>query len=179
MNLFPNRRRGWEVTLGAIALIYLSLGPVGSFQLWLKSHGWQRPVSESILLFSAVTILYLVVVRLDRRTPSHLLALAGVGAAYLAMMITLAPHPSDRIHLLEYSLLTISFYYALKFDFSPPLRYPLAWMGAFASGFVDELIQRVVPTRAFDLHDALLNGAAASLALLFTGLVLEREGARS
>ncbi len=178
MRLFPTRRIGWGVTLGAITFIYLSLSPVGRFQLWLKGHGWQTPVSEAILTISATVILYLVFVRLDRRSPSHLIATVGVGLTYLFMMVTFAPHPSDRIHLLEYSLLTLSFFYAFKFDLPPRLLYPAAWAAAFGAGLIDELIQRFIPTRAADLHDALLNGVAALVALTFIGLVLERENSK-
>jgi hypothetical protein len=174
-NLFPGRRNGWLITIGYVALIYLSLEPVGTFQLYLKRNGWQTPVAEAILVLSAAAALYLVFVRLDRRSPGHVVAVIAVGVAYAAMMIWFAPRPSDRIHLIEYSMLAIFLFYALKFDVAPWGRYPLAWGGAFSVGFVDELIQDRIPTRAYDLHDAALNGGAALVALMFVGLAIERE----
>ncbi|VAX19302.1 hypothetical protein MNBD_NITROSPINAE04-124 [hydrothermal vent metagenome] len=175
MKLFASRASGRAVTAGYVAMIYLTLGVVGSFQLWLRDTGWQTPVSTAILVFSISAALYIVVIRQRRRSAMNLVALAGAGFMYAYLMTTFSQNPSSRIHLVEYSLLAILLYYTLRFDVKNKSAYVLAWVITTFIGFVDEVIQAYLPTRAYDLDDLMINTMAAAIALCVVGVVVEDE----
>lgn len=99
--------------------------------------------------------------------------LAAAGGMYTYIVTAFAPTPSDRIHLIEYSLLAATIYYALKIDIKTKSAYVLAWFATTAIGFVDEVIQYYLPSRAFDLNDLMINTLAAAVALLIVGFVVE------
>ena len=174
-NLFANRKNAWAVTSGYVALIYLTLGPVGSLQLWLKSLGWQTFTSSAILIVSIAMILYLIVIRLKRRSLMDLATLAAAGGMYAYIMEAFAPYPSDRIHLVEYSILAALFYYTLKFDIQVRFVFVLSWVFTAMTGFVDEIIQSFLSTRTYDLNDMMINAMAAAVALITVGLVIEGD----
>lgn len=173
MNLFSSRKKGWLVTTWYVAVIYLTLAPVGSLQLWLRSRGMQTSVSELILLFIIMITLYVVVIRLKRRSLMNLLTLTACGGMYAYIATVFAPSPSDKIHIIEYSILASLLYYALKFDVKGKSGYVIAWTLTTVIGLVDELIQSRLPTRAYDLNDLMINSLAAACALLVVGLVVE------
>jgi len=161
------------ITAGYVGLIYITLGGIGSLQLWLRDHSFQTIVSTAILVITFTTFIYLVVVKLGRKSAINLTTLAAASAMYGYIMVSFAPHPSARIHLVEYSILAMLFYYSLKFDMKGKQAYVIAWVLTCATGLVDEVIQSYIPTRAFDLDDLMINAMAATIALLTVALVVE------
>lgn len=71
----------------------------------------------------------------------------------------------ERIHILEYGLLALLFYWALR-PSAGAMALLLAGVAAAAVGVVDETVQWLVATRVGELRDVLLNWAATA-----TGLV--------
>lgn len=71
----------------------------------------------------------------------------------------------ERIHILEYGLLALLFYWALR-PMAGVMALLVAGVAAAAVGVVDETVQWLVATRVGELRDVLLNWAAAA-----TGLV--------
>jgi len=176
MNLFKTQKSAWVTTCVYVAAIFLTLEPVGSLQLWLKRHGWQTFTSDVLLIGAILAILYLIVVRLGRRSAIDLTTLAAAGVMYAYIMISFAPHPSDRIHLIEYSALAVALYYSLRFHISMKFVYVLSWAATTLIGLVDEVIQSRLPTRTYDLNDAMINAMAAGVALTVVGFVIEESG---
>lgn len=144
--------------------------------MWLRSLGWQTFVSEIILIASIAAILYVVIGRMGKRSANDIMTLAVAGIMYAYIMISFAPNPSDRIHLVEYSLLAILLYYALKFDVKTKFVYITAWSMSAIVGFVDEMIQSQLSTRTYDLNDMMINAMAAAVALVTVGFVIEDGG---
>ncbi|VAX19556.1 hypothetical protein MNBD_NITROSPINAE01-182 [hydrothermal vent metagenome] len=175
MNIFKNRGTAWGVTAGYVGLIYITLGIIGTLQLWLRDHGFQTIVSTAVLVVTFTAAIYLVIVKLNHRSPINLVTLMAACGMYGYIMVSFAPHPSARIHLVEYSILATFFYYTLKFDMKGRQAYIIAWLLTCATGLVDEMIQAYIPTRTFDLNDLMINAMAATIALLTVGLVVEDE----
>jgi len=173
MNWLTEKKRAWFLTAGYVTLIYTTLGIVGSFSLWLRRDGWQTAVSTAIMITAFALVLYLIIFVLKRRSFMSIVAMMAAGLMYSYIMISFAPAPSDKIHLLEYSLLAALLFYALKIDIAPKSAYLLAWVITTFTGLVDEMIQYYLPTRAFDLNDLMINAMAAGVALFVVGFVVE------
>lgn len=71
----------------------------------------------------------------------------------------------ERVHILEYGLLALLFYWALR-PAAGATALLLAGVAAATVGVVDETVQWLVPTRVGEIRDVLLNWAAVG-----TGLV--------
>ena len=74
--------------------------------------------------------------------------------------------PAERLHLIEYGLLACLSYRALRLDFSRAPAYVLAFLISAAFGYLDEMIQYVLPNRVFESRDVMTNVIASALGLL-------------
>ncbi|MBI4666823.1 MAG: VanZ family protein [Nitrospinae bacterium] len=175
MNLFNNKFTARAVTAGYVFIIYLTTGLMGSVQVWLRQRGFLTVASGLLLVAGAGVAVYFIVARLGRRKPKHLVILAASAAAYFVLSVKFAKTPSDRIHLLEYSLLAALAYYTVKFNVKGWPAYPGAWLLATMAGLMDEAIQRFLPNRAADMRDFLVNAISAAVALLVVRLVIEEN----
>jgi VanZ family protein len=86
--------------------------------------------------------------------------------------------PEERIHFLEYGVLALLARHALATHHGPVGQYAGAWIFATAAGWVDELIQYVLPSRVYDLRDVVINSLAALLALAADEALHNRLGWR-
>jgi hypothetical protein len=125
------------------------------------------------LLGGAVTALYFLAVaavvyhvvfdvRLsDRIAYFALVLLAAItGAMVLGLSI-----PEERVHFVQYGLMAVLARRALAWHVGPPRQYLGAFAIAAMAGWVDELIQGVLPNRVYDLRDVAINAVAALLAV--------------
>ena len=90
---------------------------------------------------------------------------------YLAALVTLLmmaafnlPEPKDRLHFLEYGLLFILVYRALRPNVSGFFSYSLALVATFALGLIDEGLQFFYPNSMMDFADVMRNTFAGYLA---------------
>lgn len=92
----------------------------------------------------------------------------GVAGAYLIAFLRMAV-PEERSHLIEYSVVALLVYAALRERDSngEQVPYPAILAIAITSlvGFVDECIQLFIPTRVFDWFDILFNFLAGLMAV--------------
>lgn len=75
---------------------------------------------------------------------------------------------AERFHFAEYGLLVLLTYRCLKLRMNSLWIYPVIMAYTFAVGFVDEIIQGILPNRAYEFKDITINWAACFLA---TGLI--------
>jgi len=117
----------------------------------------------------------LVGLRAVRRVRRHRLAvfaaLAAVGTAYAALLRQYAPFPAERLHLLEYGLMSWILLRALRLDTGPRAAYAWSLAATVFIGFGDECIQWVLPQRVFELKDVQLNAVSGALGLAVVRLV--------
>ena len=158
------RRFTW-LTLAVVAAIYASAGfaqkLAGAVPEAVFSAGY---VAGLLLVLGAVATHGL------RRRPGGAEAwvLLGILGAYFVAALRVAV-PAERSHLIEYSVVALLLYEALRARAAhdPRLRRPALWAIAGTSlfGLVDELIQIPIPGRYFGATDVLFDFVAAVLAV--------------
>lgn len=80
----------------------------------------------------------------------------------------------EKIHLLEYGVLSFLVYWAIKPKREGILIYCVILGIVFIIGWADELIQRVTPGRVYEFKDVLLNWESGILGTLLV-LILRSE----
>ena len=92
----------------------------------------------------------------------------GAAAVYVLAFLRISS-PEERTHLMEYGVVAISIYEALKERTSQGRRVPVPALLALSTssliGVVDELIQLLLPSRVFDPFDMLVNVLASTTAV--------------
>ena len=92
----------------------------------------------------------------------------GLLAVYLMVMLRMTL-PEERSHLIEYSILALFIFEALRERSSnkPEFKYPALWAIGITTllGILDESIQLFVPMRVFDPIDIFFNFLASVLAI--------------
>ena len=159
-------RRLWLWTLAIVTAIYSTLGLARTLAGHLRTHGMLETLFLiSFILVGAVILAYGLKVR-----PGGLeigVAL-GVAAVYILIFVRMGT-PEERTHLIEYGVLSVFIYEALKERASHGRRVPvpalLAIVAASLIGLIDEIIQAFLPNRAYDPRDLLFNFLAALMAV--------------
>ncbi len=167
--------RSWALLAGYILLIFASLPLVRGVVIALRQQHLLGGAVTLVYFLAAVAVVYHVVfdVRLsDRIAYFALVLLAAVtGAMVLGLAI-----PEERIHFVQYGLMALLARRALAWHVAPPRQIPGAFVLAAVAGWVDELIQGVLPDRVYDLRDVAINAVAALLALAAEEVLHNRLG---
>lgn len=91
----------------------------------------------------------------------------GVSGAVCAGYVWHLRHaPEEALHFVEYGVLGLLLYRALRSRLPDLAVFPAALLIGTAFGMVDELIQWLVPGRFWDLRDVFVNALAIALALV-------------
>ncbi|MBI4436934.1 MAG: VanZ family protein [Candidatus Omnitrophica bacterium] len=96
------------------------------------------------------------------------LMLAGI---FLVSMSCLK-RPVERIHFIEYGLLSFFLFRFLRHSVKVPWSYGLTLVGTFLIGVVDEILQGFLPNRVFDLRDIWINAWAGGLGVVCLSIFL-------
>ena len=185
--LFRSKRERllWSAAACYTLLIYTTLGLVRPATEALRSRGYLSITLAVIFAVAGAGALAWVI-----RTKPGLrtwLALCAVAAGYAAVF-PFAVMPEERIHLLQYGILALLFFFALverRRAFpaggevggessgpdparpSFPVRHPAltSFLLTTAAGWGDELLQGLHPLRYYDIRDVAFNALAGALAL--------------
>jgi len=162
-------RLAWPVWVGGI-FSTLSVARVASD--WLRAHGVLRLTVAGI--FTAATGAVLVgLLRHERFRRWRLLpVLLGIAALAAAVAIP-SDTPEERLHLVEYGVVALLTELALPERWSSLRRFTVAFLVTLGVGWCDELVQGLLPTRHYDLHDVMLNAASGLIALLGRQLIVK------
>ena len=119
-----------------------------------KGLGFVYAAGISVIL---AVFLYVIFVKKERSPVKYLLLL--VFSLILFILNNLAIFPAEKIHLLEYVILGVLLYNALKVDLDKYDTRLYLWgcFICFVAGVIDEVIQLVLPGRFFDWKDVVLN----------------------
>ncbi len=131
----------------------------------------------AVYLLSAGAVAYHVVFNVRLSDAAAFAALALLAAATGALALGLSV-PEERVHFVEYGVLTLLFRRALAWHVPPARQYAGAWLLGSAVGWADELVQGATPERYYDLHDVLINSVGALLAVLLDEALHDRLGWR-
>jgi len=101
--------------------------------------------------------------------------LSGFALVYFYLLKYQCHFPAERLHLVEYGLLAYLLYRALRLDLSSRRAYLLGFAIAAGFGFLDEVIQYILPNRVFETRDVMTNVLAAGLGLLVVRLLIKPD----
>lgn len=168
MTLLTSKRERW-LWLGSLVIvitIYLTLGLARDPASLLEARG----LLDALYLVGFLLVIATIAVQgLKGRFGNLELGLMlGVTAVYLLLFIRLA-NPLERTHLIEYSVLAIFIFEALKErkqnGGSVPSPALVAFILTALLGWLDEGIQAVLPNRIYDLRDIVFNCLAGFVAI--------------
>ncbi len=89
--------------------------------------------------------------------------LAGVAAVFVVWTWLLMEQPEEAVHFVEYGVLGVLSYRALRPNMNNPGVFVAAALIGTIVGTVDEIIQWIVPGRYWDFRDLVLNGGTSVL----------------
>lgn len=162
----PHERRLWAWTLMALLAIYSTLAPAAALAGALRERNLLRLTTGIVL----VAVVAAMAVPWIRRRPGRreIGAAIGIAAVYVTTLIRM-PVPEARSHLFEYGVVAMLIFHALmerrRNGRTVPLPPLIAVLATTLLGWVDELIQAVLPSRRYDLMDVAFNGIAAAMAV--------------
>ncbi len=169
----PHRLRAW-IYAGIMMICILISLPTTPI-LWRAGLRTVGPHFNAVgYVAFLVTALGLAVYMIRRRPKTGIfgfLALAGLAVAYAYLLKHHCKFPAERLHLIEYGLLAYLLYRALRPDFTRAVAYALSLLISSGFGFLDEIIQHVLPNRVFELRDVMTNLLASALGLLVVAVL--------
>ncbi len=171
MTLFSSRRerRLWLWVALVMVAIYATLGLAQQWAQVLEDRGLLDITVGLFLLCMLLVGLTILTQGLKVRPGGAEVAVAvGVATAYL-LVLTRMTIPTERSHLIEYSIVGVLIHEALTERRSQGRRVPLppvlAVVITVALGALDEGIQWLLPNRVFDPVDILFNTLAGTMAV--------------
>lgn len=176
-------RRLWAWTLAIVVAIYTTLGLARTLAGALRDQDLQAAVFVLGALLVATAVVSLA--RKVRPGGAEIGVALGVMAVYLLVFVRMTSQV-ERSHLIEYGVVAIFVYEALKERSSQGRRVLApAWLAMAATalvGAVDESLQLLVPSRVFDPQDIFFNTLAAVMAIaasVILGRARRRDRLRS
>ena len=168
MSLFTSRRerRLWFWTLLVVAAIYSTLGLARPLAGVLRELG----LLEALFMLGMLLVGAAILTQGLKTRPggAEICVALGVAAVYLLLFARVAT-PEERTHLIEYGVVAVFIYEALRERANHGRRVPvpalLAVLAASLVGVLDENIQALLPNRAYDIRDVLFNVLAALMAV--------------
>jgi len=178
-----NSGRGLRIAIliGALALIILTLPYVGKVRASLGDEGVRLPL---FVLFALCGVGFLLFhLRLLRGQPARWVGLAVFLVLFGAVFVLLkGPNPAvglvEKVHLLEYSLLAVLFWWAFHERLPGPQIYVHGLLFTLVAGLLDEYVQHLLPIRVGEIRDVWINVLAGGLGLLYVALVIRPRPGR-
>ncbi len=166
-------RRLWFWAAAVVAAIYATLGLAGTLAELLRGYSL---LSETFFLLMALTVAAIVGSGLKRRAGGRDVWVAlGVAAVYAMALLRMRGSVEERTHLMEYSVVAVLIYQALRERSENGRRVPvpavLALVAAVLLGWLDEGIQAVLPNRVYDNLDVFRNAVAAAVGVVTSVVV--------
>lgn len=159
-------RRLWICTLVVVSAIYSTLGLARTLSDALGDKGF----GVSLFLLGCFLALASIVIHGLKpvRSATEIGVVLGIMAAYLLVFVRMSI-PTERSHIIEYGVVALFMYEALKERTRHGYRIPfvglLTILVTGLIGVVDECIQFFIPNRTFDYRDMLFNILAAAMAV--------------
>lgn len=163
----PTRSRAWLQVIILIILIFSTLSIVRPIVNFLKKTGTLDVVVwGSLILFVLFLIYFIYLLRM--RNAFRYAFLVVLMISYGLSLKYLVVAPEERIHFIEYGLLALFFYRAFSFDIKKKwINYVLTLSTVSLVGYLDEVVQYILPSRVYDIRDVGLNSLSGFLMLVF------------
>jgi hypothetical protein len=159
----------WKWVLGYTALLLLSLNQTRRFLDWLEDRNLAG-LQALFLLFAGIGCFFLLLRHIYRTrggfTLSTGLRLVGFVCLYLCCMFLATDLTVDRIHFVEYGILGLLCFHAVRPGHGQVRRAAHAMVAVFAIGLLDETVQGLLASRYYAVRDVLIDLMAGFLAVL-------------
>lgn len=163
----PNRLCAWINAAIFLSIIYATLGIVRPVVNFLRTTGSLNTVVYGMLLLFIVFLVRLLITFKVKGFIRYILLMLLIGIYGLSLKY-LVVAPEERIHFIEYGLLYLLICIALSFTIKKTWVLSItAFFSASAAGYIDELIQHILPSRVYDIRDVGLNMLSALLMFIF------------
>jgi len=163
-------KKDWLLAILYVCFIYATLNFAPAPLQFLRSHNLLRLSLAVVYVFFIVGLLTLMIRRGEKRWWRYVLFLFVISLYPLIAKHTSSPE--EQIHFFEYGLVGVLFARALA---AGKPYAPKIWLGAFvlgtAAGWLDEILQGMLPTRHYDVRDIWLNAISVALGLLLKSLI--------
>ena len=147
----------WSITIILIIFIYGTLGYVRPVVNFLVEHKL-KTFAVAFILLGFFSALFFTLIYNKRVKLINLIVVILVGIAYAFFLKFLVVMPEERIHFAEYGLVAFFLYKALKIDVRNKIEiFVIGSILLFLFGWGDELIQKLLPDRYYDLRDVFIN----------------------
>lgn len=148
--------------------IYSTLAVIRRVTNALRDAGQLKNVVGLAFGLAALAVIILLIRTPALRKPKTLFLVAASAALY-ALVIWPMDSPEEKLHFIEYGTVGVLWFLSLPLQWSTRRRYLTAALATVASGWLDEGIQALIPSRYYDLRDVGFNALAGLMALtLFT-----------
>lgn len=156
--------KAWLAVVLWIALIFSTI----PFVRHLREAFVARWPAEAIgigvmLVVVGVAVVSITALRRLRKPPADVLWLLAAAGATILWTAALMGQPEEAVHFLEYGVLGLLLYRALRLQIPDATVFVAAALVGVIVGTADEIIQWIVPGRYFDFRDIVLNGGASVL----------------
>lgn len=166
--------RDWGIALFYAFLIYISLPAMPG--LWGKFARYAGNLADYlaafILSFIGLFIIFYLISK--RKDICNFIWLAILAFCY-AWGLSRLKLSVERIHFIEYGLLSILLFRAFRHNIRGKSIYLWSGITVFCLGFLDEGIQYILPNRVYEIKDVIVNGVGGVLGLLLIGFVFKPE----
>ncbi|KAA3625024.1 MAG: VanZ family protein [Flavobacterium sp.] len=164
----PREKLLWICTALVMTVIFATLFVANPLVDFFKNQNTQAVMFLCGMFLTGLAIL----INAIKLRPGRAELSVWIGIAAVNLMLLLRLGIPERSHLIEYSILAIFMYEALRERKrnGTNIRIPalLALLISFSVGLLDEALQYVLPNRVFDPIDILFNGMVIAMAIGFT-----------
>ena len=169
-----NRTIKWGIALLYTLLIYYTLPimPKVWASLANRTGGYINYLGTVITaVFGVAFVAYLIFGQRERRILVYIWSII-IGSVYAFLLVYLSEAPAERLHLVEYGLLSYLVFSALKMDIKDRSVYLWGTLIVGILGAVDEGIQWILPERVFQVKDIGVNLLCGGLGQMLIGLTI-------
>lgn len=155
-------RRAQLLTICYVGVIYATLPVMRPLLNFLKGNLGEIFSPAVYVLLCLVALGIIVLFLMQGRGWKSLVLLVGI-LGITAYLLTSIKYPEERIHFVEYAVLGVLLYFALREKIQGRRVLFCIPVVIFFVGLGDELIQGILPNRVYDFRDVLMNLAGGIL----------------
>ena len=171
--------RPWKWVFVYTAFLFLNANYARRLVDWLTEYNLLALLSISLMIiaFACVVFLFRRIYRNEGRPSfSVMLRLAAFLAGYAYFVVTSAVVMVERVHFVQYGILGVLCHRAVNPHYGACRRISYTLAVVFLVGFIDEVIQGLLPSRYYDIRDIRLNVIAGGLPLVAFYLLPQVRG---
>lgn len=171
----------WLAVAAWIVIIFTAIPFVRRLREFFVSH-WPAELLGfavmGVVAAAAGAAMWVLRRRRERIPPADIAWLACIAGVLIYWTWSLMEQPEEAVHFLEYGVLGVLLYRALRPTMNNPGIFVAAALIGTIVGTIDETIQWVVPDRYWDFRDLVLNGGASVLVQLAVWRLASRPFSR-